>query len=122
MWRHVSRTTLIPPSARLAVPAIVVVATIPGTDVVVGAAPITQAMFDQNEKRIGCFELSTARANSVLLQALQSRDSMATMSLPTTVDKRDKLTTDFVAVSLLTAANSRSQFYNFKMRDGDAVL
>ena len=103
-------------------PAIIVVVAVPGSDVVAGIGALTRAMVDHDIKQNEDFKAAAARTNSVLLQTLRFKDIMAVMMLPIAAEKWEKLALDYAAMSTSMAANARSRFHDFRMRDGDTLV
>ena len=53
---------------------------------------------------------------------LEPEDVMATLMLPSPVEKWDKLSSDYATVSAQMATVAKSLFNDFRMRDGDTVV
>ena len=87
-----------------------------------GVTEVTQGMVDHDTKRFEDFNAAIARANSLLLQALEPRGVMANLMMLSPAQKWNKLAADYAAVSTLQAATVRARFMSFKMREGDTVV
>ena len=117
-----THTTIRPDPARSVTAGVIAVAATPGSDAVAGVAAITRAIMDHDLKLIDDYEAAAARANSILLQALQPKDIMAVIMFQNVADKWDKLAEDYASISASMATVARTRFQDFKMRDGESVV
>ena len=122
LWGHIMGTAVRPPLPRVVSPAVAARAATPGVDAVAGATEVTQGMVDHDTKRFEDFDAAIARANSLLLGAIEPRDVMATLMMISPAQKWNKLAADYAAVSELQAGTARTRFTGFKMREGDTVV
>ena len=88
---HITGTTIPSPPVRVVAPVVAAVVKFLGVNAVAGASTITQEMVNQYQFFFKDFDVSTVRANSVLLQTIESRDVMATRMLLTPSAKWEKL-------------------------------
>ena len=122
VWGHVMGTAVRPPLPRVLGPAVQAIAAAQGVLAVAGAAEVTQAIVDRETKISEDFDAAMARANSMILGALEQKDVMASMMLLTPAEKWAKLASDYAAVSEQMATVARTRFNDFRMREGDTVV
>ena len=79
-------------------------------------------MIDHDTKRLQDVDAAIARANSLLLEALEPRDVMATLMMLSPAENWNMLAADYAAVSTLQVAIARARFMSFRMRVGDIVV
>ena len=122
LWGQVTDTAVTPPPPRVKALAVEAIVAALGVLAVTGAAEVVQAIVDWETKISEDFDAQMTRANSVLLYTLEPKDVIVIMMLPSPPEKWDKLATNNAAVSAQMAIVARSQFNDFRMRDGNNAI
>ena len=122
VWKHIDGTAVRPPAPRQLFRGRSAIPASPGQDAREGSVAVTQEMVDGDTKRSEDFDASIAKADNVIMRSLQSKDVMATLTLPSPRAKWEKLESDYATKSVAMASTARSRFSNFKIKSGDSVV
>jgi len=122
LWKHIDGTAVRPPPPRVPFRGRSAVPASPGVDARAGSDAVTEEMAEADLKKVEDYDASIARADYVLMQTLEHKDILATMSLATPRLKWLKLEADYAAVSTAMAATATNRFNDFRIKSGDTVL